>query len=619
MPNASQIVLTEIDQTFAPASVSLGISGLKGKFKRGPINDPSVIMNSWSQFLKVFGGFVSGKDDAIIAKRAFSRGTSLRIVNVGHYTDITNASTLDAVKATPATGRLLTGAGPLVTLNVVTVTLTGSVTVVQNFTTDSDTTWNLLVKAIVAQYPNLVARATYLGNNKIMLTPTTGTALTATAVVTAGAGQIVITSTAINTIQTSAAVPVFTLVMKYPGLDYNNILATIGSASNGDANSFDLSIEHLLEPSLNEIYRNLKIVGNPNVANSSYLADVIAGSQLVNVTYLDLSGTSGQQRPINSALKYDTGTDGGAIVDTDMVGSSTSKTGFYAFDGYGDMFEIGTVSNSTTVIAAGVNYAESRKDLVFYGHLNNNLLTASAITAAKDALLLDSTYGALFIGGLTIVDPITGLPRNISAIGDILGASGYSNAKFGPWMSFAGTNRGLIYDALGVVNNFALDSQFADRNLLANHQINIVGNVDGELQIMGNFTTKLSNSQLSYLSIRKMIIYIKKTLSPILKTFIEEPNDTKTWKNIYQTCKPFLETLKAKRAIYDYDWQGDQYAPSITKLTINNNTDVDNGKYLVKLFVKAINSLQYIEVDITLTKSSVSFEDNLSTLTQTAA
>lgn len=621
MPQASKITLNEIDLTFAPANVTLGVSGLVGKFKRGPINDPSVIMQSWPQFLKVFGGFVTAKDDAIIAQRAFNRGTTLRIVNVGHYTDITNAATLDAVKASNATSRLLTGAGPLITGNTITVTLNGSNTVAQLFSIDNDTTWGLLAKAILVQFPNLVARATYLGANKLILAPATGITLTASAAVTGGASQAVISSAAVTVFANATPVTLFGLTIKYPGADYNNIIFTIANASNGDANSFNLNIEHLIEPSLNESYPNIKIIGNPTAANATFLADVIAGSNLVNVGYVDLSGTSGQLRPLNTSIKLDLGTDGSAIVDTDVIGNSASKVGLNAFDGIGDMFEIGCVSSSVTVLAAGISYAENRKDLVFYGHLNNNLVTAAQITAAKDAMLVDSTYGALWAGGLNITDPLTTLPRALSGIGDILGASGYCNAKFGPWMSFAGTNRGKLFNALGVINNFALDSQYADRNLLANHDINIVGNVDGVLQLMGNFTTQLSNSELSYLSIRKMIIYLKKQLGPILKTFIEEPNDIKTWKNIYQTVKPVFKFLEAKRAIQvnGWDWQGDQFASSMDKLQINDPDDVDQGKYLVKLFIKPINSLQIIEVDITLTPSSVSFEDNLSTLTQTAA
>lgn len=621
MPIASKIILNEIDQTFAPSDVILGVSGLVGKFKRGPINDPSIVMQSFSQFLKVYGGFVTGKEDAIVAKRAFERGTSLRIVNSGHYTDITNAATLDAVKAVNATSRTLTGVGPLITANTITVTLNSTFTVPQVFTTDNDTSWGLLAKAIVLAYPNLVARAVYLGANKLVLIPQTGISLTATAVVTGGASQTVVNSAGVSLFQNATPVTLFTLGIKYPGADYNNIIYTISNASNGDANAFNLTIEHLLEPTLNESYPNIKIIGNPTVANSTFLKDIIAGSQLINITYLDLSGTTGQLRPLNTSIKLDTGTDGSAITDLDTIGSPVTKTGFYAFDGIGDMFEIAAVSSSVGVHPAGVNYCQNRGDLVYYGHLHNNLVTAAAYVAAKDAMFIDSTYGALFCGGMNITDPLTGLPRSVSEIGDILGASGYSNAKFGPWYSFAGTNRGKLFNALGIVNNFGLDSQYADRNLLANHNINIVGNDGLNLQIFGNFTLQLSNSQLSYLSIRKMIIYVKKALGPILKTFIEEPNDIKTWKNIYQTVKPIFLNLESKRAIQKkgWDWQGDQFATSINKLQINNNADVDAGKYLVKLFIQPINSLQIIEVQIIMTNSSVSFEDNLSTLTQTAA
>jgi len=174
MPQASQVILNEIDLTFAPSNVILGVSGLVGKFKRGPINDPSTIMNSWAQFQKLFGGFVTGVDDAVIARRAFNRGTSLRVVNLGHYTDITNIATLDATKAINATTVILTANGPLITGNTITVTINTTNTVPQVFTLNDTNTWQLLAAKIVTLFPNLVQRAIYMGAEKIILVPQTG-------------------------------------------------------------------------------------------------------------------------------------------------------------------------------------------------------------------------------------------------------------------------------------------------------------------------------------------------------------------------------------------------------------------------------------------------------------
>lgn len=613
MPNAAKTSINEVDQTFSANDIALGISALQGTFKRGPINDPSTVCQSWAQFQKIFGGFVAGVDDPILAKRAFERGTTLRINNVRHYTDPTNKASLSATKAIKVTSKLNTLSAVLVTLNVYTITINGT-PVAQAFLTSSDNTQNLLAAKIIQTLPGVVAKAVYLGGGKLIIVPATGITLTVTGVVTLGASQATDTVTSVLTFSNATPIAMFDFVPKFQGADYNNLVVDIGAASSGDANSFDVNFSHLLEPTLNESYKNIKIPGNPSVANSSYLQAIVNGSTLFDVIYLDLSGTTGQQRPVNTSVKYDTGSDGGAIVDADHVGDSGAKTGLYALDGYGDMIEMAYCGESAVVHQAAILYVENRKDMVYYGHLSNTYVNETQLAAAKDALLIDSTYGALYAGGLIIVDPVTSQDRNISEIGDILGASGYCNARFGPWKSFAGVNRGLIFNAKGVVNNFGLDSQYGPRNLLANHEINIVGNVDGKIQIMGGFTTQLASSTLSFLSVRKMLIYLKKKLSPILKRYIEEPDDIPTWKQLYGEVVPVFEYIKTRRGIYDYSWQGDQFAPNITKLLINNSADLALGKYKVKAFVKPIVGIQDISIDIILTPSGVSFEDNLSQL-----
>lgn len=618
MPDASKTQLNEVDQTFSPANVPLSISGLAGVFKRGPINSPDTIISSWTQFSKIFGGLVQGVDDGMIAKRALERGSQLRVINIRHYTDPSLINTLTALKAAPATGKTVSLASVLLVANVLTITI-NTIPVAQLFTGTSDNTWALIAAKIqqTAALSGIVSKVSYLGGNKLIITPQTGIILAVTAVVTLGASQAAATIASVSTILNSTGSVVFTLTPKNAGQDYNNLQYDILPASNGNANYFNLVIEHLLEPSLNETYSNILIVGVPNVANSNYLQDVVNGSQLVDVTYGDLSALNAPVRPVNTFIKLDNGTDGGAVVDSDFIGDSSAKTGFFALDPYDDMFQFGCANlNSVAVIQAGFNYSNNRQDLRFFAHIDNSYLTEAQVAAFRDSTLVDSSYGGFFAGGITITDPFTLSKRNISEIGDALGAAAFSAAKFGPWFSFAGPRRGTITNALGVVNNFGLDSNYAGRNLLANHQVNLAINKNGKAQFSGNFTAQLASSTLSFMNVRGMLLYLKKVLGPIYDSFIEEPNDPTTWLAIYQEVKPELVKLQSKRAIVagkqGWSYQGDQFVTDPSKCVINNPTDIDAGKYKVNLFVKDIVSLQLIGVSIILTDSGVSFEDVLS-------
>lgn len=101
----------------------------------------------------------------------------------------------------------------------------------------------------------------------------------------------------------------------------------------------------------------------------------------------------------------------------------------------------------------------------------------------------------------------------------------------------------------------------------------------------------------------------------MLEKYLEEPNDFPTWRMIYLEVKPFLDGLvRPSRALFDYDWQGDQFVTKLSDLKINDATQVGLGKYKVKLFCKDIVSLQEFSVDIVITATGVSFEESLSLL-----
>lgn len=518
MPDTAKVNFNEIDLTPSVGSGLKGVNAVQGITKRGPYLRTDILIKSWEEFVRIFGGELAGNDFPTLCKRALDGGSQLRVNRVGHYTTIGNASTLTSLKA-----------------------------------------------AVAVPFQNAQG------------TPQT----------------------------------LFEISPKYAGLDYNNIIITIKNASNGDINSFDLIIDHLEESNLTESYKNLKVVSGV-ITDSEFLKGISLNSELVDITYLDTSAIT-DIRPINQVHSFTGGTDGGVIVDTDYIGDSASGTGFHAFDDIDDCITISVPNLSTAAIhIAGVAYVESRKDMIYLIHLAS--LTANGLVAEKAALNIDSNYVGFYAGGLKVTDNITGAEKSISELGDIIGLSASVDAdtQYGPWYSFAGDTRGRIFNALGVVTNFGTPGRYNDLNLLANRQINCVVVQDGKIKLSGNFTGQLKQSRLSYISNRKLLITIKKDLKPILNSFLEEPTDIILFKAIYRTVKPYFDSLKSdeKRAISAYRWEGDQRVSTLNDVVINKKSDLDQGKYRVKLFITDIVSLQEFTVDITLSPlAGVEFED----------
>ena len=220
----------------------------------------------------------------------------------------------------------------------------------------------------------------------------------------------------------------------------------------------------------------------------------------------------------------------------------------------------------------------------------------------------DNKYQYICGGYGKVLDPITNQSIDINPIGDIFAAISASDRNYGEWYSFAGPNRGLLDGLMGVTPNFGAPASYKDLDELANKQVNMVINRSGSIKLWGNFTGQYKNDQERFVNILRLIMFLKKSLRPTLENFLEEPNDIPTWKRLYYTVKPFLDSLVTNRAMYSYEWQGDQNATSLSNLKVNNLTDVGNGKYKVNLMVKATPSIQEINVNIILAPTGVEFE-----------
>jgi hypothetical protein len=424
--------------------------------------------------------------------------------------------------------------------------------------------------------------------------------------------KLPIVTGSIRGIGDSGTQPLFNLVCKYPGSDYNNLSVVISAASNGQANYFNLSINHSVDGAiLNEKYENLTITGKPTVANSSYLSDVAAGSQLVNVVYYDLSALTGSTlRPVNGTSAYSTGANGDAVVPADYV------SGASAFDGITDSItlmapEIDIVTGgagSNPTITGLADYVATRKNMDYVAHYSNSILTAADLVTARLGLGIDNSYFHCYAGGVKWVDPATNVIKNLSGLSHIGITMTRSDEAYGEQYSYAGLTRGTITNVVGPVNNF---SNAADLDTLANAQINVIIRKNNKTVIWGNFTGQYSNSKLSQISVRRFLNKLKLELTPVLERYLEEPNEPTSWKNLYYEVKPLLDAYKSasSRALNDYEWQGDQFVKSVTDVTVNTLEDINQGKYKVKLPLDIVNAIREITLGIYVTKSGATLTE----------
>lgn len=394
-----------------------------------------------------------------------------------------------------------------------------------------------------------------------------------------------------------APVTLFTAQPKYKGADYNNVSIEILAASNGSSDYWDMSITHALEPELNEYYANLPSFVKSTASAQSALDEVKNMSRLLDFAYADATSATLLIPKVLAASAFTGGVDPAGFVAADYSGAMAE------FDDVDDGLVMACPEMDDDAInAAGATYAAGRGDLVFFAHLPNSLTTAANLATERTTIASNTKHLAMFAGGLRIREPRTLQEKAISEMGDVLGLVGYVHNTFGEWFSLAGQTKGEIPDALGVVTNFGTPAKFADLNTLANSQINMAVVKNNIVQLSGNFSGQLANNQEKFLNVVFLVLWMKKTLKPILEQYLEEPNDPVTFKKIYYHVSPLLERLASPkyRAIYKYEYYGDQDADTLDDLQVNDPVDIAQGKYKINLKIWPIPSLQELTLNLML-------------------
>lgn len=227
----------------------------------------------------------------------------------------------------------------------------------------------------------------------------------------------------------------------------------------------------------------------------------------------------------------------------------------------------------------------------------------------------NSKFIAYFSCGLKYYNAQGNL-SNCDVMGTVFGLADTSATAYGPWRSFAGMNRGVAYDANGPVSpNYGAPSRYEQLNELAQHYANTFVIKDtpssGKRTMLWHcFTSQVKQDSYRFLSIVQLSLYLKKSLRPILDKYIEEPNVWSTWKNIYLEGKPIMDNLVDQDAISEYTWMGDQDASSWADLQVNNEADARQGKY--KLIIKFKDIVPMQEVTVVLKTDAASNTVNVS-------
>ena len=399
------------------------------------------------------------------------------------------------------------------------------------------------------------------------------------------------------------------------GTGFNGVKVTVSAAQSGATGKVDIKVEMgRFKPSP---------IRDVNVTPSaSEKADINA-----RLKYVDL-GTITNQIPIGT-VTLATGTQTVAnIVDTDYNGSSGSGLGWYAFDNITDAFRFVNLSRHSPVVDIGLaTYCIARGDVRFLigglvGAAWQNNLDYRNGTGTYSHTAIDTWLGDFSaLPSMKVTNPKNSLQiLTIDPMADLAAAFGRKD-KVAEWYATAREEYNKMGSNNGITPNLGSPALQDAFNKLQLNQINaIIKDSDvgsSPVRYYGNRTLIKDQSKiLKFSNVADFVMIVARTLKPLVKSSQFKPGTPKSWRDLYNRVKPYIDQWVKEEAIYEkkWIWQGDQFVKSIDDLgngTLNQKADVSNGKYRWRFIFSPIVAIDLITGEI-MPSDLVTFEGLIS-------
>jgi hypothetical protein len=616
---APVVDLEIVDASTLPSSGVEGVVAFFGITEYGPIDKP-LLISSWSEFVDNFGGYLDNSQFPLLCKRALDGGAVLLVGRTVHYDNITSKASIVGTKAiaskvvaTPvvevrASGTITVTAVGAVgdRINILVLGAGGLPVFIGSATTGASETVTTLAAKIVTA---ITASGTgYTATNVagvVTVRAPIGTGATPNgyAFMCEVVGAITYTATSFATGVTAQSPVSITAEASTIGAWGNKLRMSAVNAVSGIANKYDLTFS---------------LVGNDRVSYT--LFDVPATPTATEIASYNALLPLVKINTLTTLSAFTSTTfTGGAedktlIREVDYIGDSSAGTGLHIFDGYTEAVKIAIPELADPLVDIALSsYVDMRKDMMALlrtpvGVSGQGALDYRKGTGAYSHSPVNSWRSMMFTGGLVITDPVTGVRKNITELGDIAYIATLKDNSTFPWFSLGGPIRGLIKNALDVVVNFGVPARTALWGQLSANGINAVIKDRTYGLVLWDNVTLGGDTLLRSANIAELLVYLYRTVIPLAKSKMFDPNDLVTWKAIYRKVETLMNYVQNNRGLYGWKYVGDQDAENISQATVNTAITRDQGIYIFRLYIKPVPGMREVEIKVIVTNSDVDYE-----------
>jgi len=247
-----------------------------------------------------------------------------------------------------------------------------------------------------------------------------------------------------------------------------------------------------------------------------------------------------------------------------------------------DSIYILTTPDKQAMVPSGNTVSDSKNDMISAYDIVDQLVSSE----------IDSNYAATYYPWCQYYDVDNGVYVYLPVTRDVVKGIAYTDNTAYAWFPPAGLGRGSV-DCVKAKKSLVLDEE----DVLSGGGINVIKTfaLDG-VKIWGQRTLQVADTALNRIGVRRMMLYLRKSVRRGNLPLIFEPNDNTTKNKFLEIVNPILNSVKTNRGLSDYEIVIDDSPEAKARHEMN-----------VQIWIKPVGILEYISIDFMITPEGFDF------------
>lgn len=226
------------------------------------------------------------------------------------------------------------------------------------------------------------------------------------------------------------------------------------------------------------------------------------------------------------------------------------------------------------------------------GESKYEMKDASTVVEELDSTGIDTSYAATYYPWIQYYDQENGTYLFLPPTKDVVRNIAYTDNTSYSWFPPAGLGRGSV-DCVKARKSLVL----SEEDILYDGRINFIKTFaqDG-VKIWGQKTLLSADNALNRIGVRRMMLYLRKSVRRANLPLIFEPNDNTTKTRFLEIVNPILNNVKTNRGISEYKIVIDDSAEAKARHEMN-----------VAIYILPIGALEYINIEFIITPEGFDF------------